>query len=165
MWSEVFLPGVLAAALSAASASSGAAATGAARTNPANEVRDAETAFAGAFAARDAAKFASFLAEDAVFLSPPTVMRGPAEVMSQWSKYLEPKVAPFSWKPEHVEVNAGGTIAFSTGPIFDAKGTQIAVYTSVWVRERDGRWKIQFDGPGCNVASPNPSKAAPEEKN
>jgi ketosteroid isomerase-like protein len=152
MWSELFLPGVLAAALSAAPALSGAAATDAARTDPSNDVRDAETAFAGAFAARDAAKFASFLAKDAVFLSPPTVMKGPAEVMARWSKHLGPKVAPFSWKPEHVAVNAAGTIGFSTGPVFDAKGTQIAVYTSVWVRQEDGRWKILFDGPGCEVA-------------
>jgi ketosteroid isomerase-like protein len=152
MWSELFLSGVLAAAVSVAPTLSGAAAMDAARTNATKEVRDAETAFAGAFAARDAAKFASFLAEDAIFLSPPTVMRGPAEVMARWSKYLEPKAAPFSWRPEHVAVNAAGTIGFSTGPVFDAKGTQIAVYTSVWVRQEDGRWKILFDGPGCEVA-------------
>jgi ketosteroid isomerase-like protein len=161
MWSELFLPGLIAASLSAAPASNAAAdaaKTDATRTDSSTEVRDAETAFAGAFADRDAAKFASFLAEDAVFLSPPAIMRGPAEVMARWSKYLEPKLAPFSWKPEHVTVNAAGTIGFSTGPVFDAKGTQIAVYTSVWVKQKDGRWKIQFDGPGCSVPPPAPGK-------
>lgn len=162
MWNELLLRGVLAVALFAAPALAGSAATDGAktdtaRTEAAKAVRDAETAFAGAFAARDAAKFAAFLAEDAVFLSPPTIMRGPAEVMARWSKYLEPKVAPFSWKPEHVAVTAAGTIGFSTGPVFDAKGTQIAVYTSVWIKQKDGSWKILFDGPGCEVPPPAPA--------
>jgi ketosteroid isomerase-like protein len=92
-------------------------------------------------------------------------MRGAAEVMATWSKFLEPRVPPFSWKPEHVAVNAAGTIGFSTGPVFDPKGTQIAVYTSVWVRQKDGRWKIQFDGPGCALcaAAPPPAPPGPAE--
>ena len=127
------------------------------------EVRAAETAFAGAFAARDAARFASFLADDAVFFSPPDALRGPAAVMARWSKMLEAKEAPFSWRPEHVAVNAAGTIGFSTGPVFDPRGTRIAVYTSVWVRQGDGRWKVQFDGPGCDVALPVPSSVPRSE--
>jgi ketosteroid isomerase-like protein len=156
MWSKALLPGLVVVAISAVPARGAA-------PDAAREVREAETAFAGAFAARDAAKFASFLAADAVFLSPPSVMRGPAEVMARWSKYLEPKVAPFRWSPEHVSVNDAGTIGFSTGPVFGPKGNQIAVFTSVWIRQKDGRWKVQFDGPGCDVAPPVP-EAAQEKK-
>jgi ketosteroid isomerase-like protein len=161
---QFLLSAILAAVLSAGPV---LCETGASSPDAAAEVRAAETAFAGAFAARDTNAFASFLAEDVVFLSPPAVMRGPSGVMAGWSKSLEAKAAPFSWKPEHVVVNAAGTIGFSTGPVFDAKGTKIAVFTSVWVRQKDGRWKVQFDGPGCAVcteAPPPPSRDETERK-
>jgi len=130
--------------------------------DPVGEVRDAETAFARAFADRDAARFSTFLAEDTTFLSPPAVMKGPNQVMAKWLGYLLPKEAPFSWKPEHVAVNGDGTLGFSTGPVFDPKGTQIAVYTSVWIKQKN-RWKILFDGPGCPVAPPATPAAGPAE--
>ena len=145
---------LLASALLAGAVSAAPAPAGASAGDAAAQVRAAETAFAQAFAARDAKAFASFMTDDVVFLSPPAVMRGPAEVTAGWSKYLESKTAPFGWRPEHVAVNAAGTIGFSTGPVFDPKGNQIAVFTSVWVRQKDGKWKIQFDGPGCAVAPP-----------
>jgi ketosteroid isomerase-like protein len=145
------LPLLLAAALAAPPAAAGAAGGDAAA-----QVRAAEAAFAKAFADRDAKAFASFMTADVVFLSPPRTMRGPAEVLAGWGKYLEAKSAPFSWRPEHVAVDAAGATGFSTGPVFDPGGTQIAVYTSVWVRQKDGSWKILFDGPGCAVPPPAP---------
>ena|SRR6266568_3729498 len=57
-------------------------------SDPAAEVRDRETAFAKAFAGRDAAKFASFLADDAKFMSAKRTLSGKAEVMAVWSEYM-----------------------------------------------------------------------------
>ncbi len=59
---------------------------------------------------------------------------------------------PFSWKPETVEVQEGGKLALSTGPVLDAAGKRIATFTSIWRREPSGEWKIIFDrgSPDCD---------------
>src|SRR2546426_1110245 len=70
---------------------------------------------------RDDAAFASFLADETVFLMGGKPQRGKAAVADYWKRfYTEPK-APFSWKPD-----------YSTGR-----------------REDSGVWRIVFDD-GCN---------------
>lgn len=112
----------------------------------AEEVRAAEIAFAKAFADRDAKEFFSYLAEDAQFLGRRSIMRGKQEVIAGWSEFFKPSVAPFRWQPERVVANAAGDLGFSTGPVFDEAGVQIGTFTSTWVRQPDGSWKILFDG-------------------
>ena len=56
--------------------------------------------------------------------------------------------APFSWAPEIVEVQEGGKLALSTGPVIDAEGKRVGTYTSIWRREKSGKWLIIFDR-GC----------------
>lgn len=114
----------------------------------AEEVRQAEIAFAKAFADRDAAKFFSFVAEDATFLSGLRTLRGKKEVTESWSRYFRGPEAPFSWGPDRVSVSADGTLGLSTGPVF-AQGRHVGDYISTW-RKIDGAWKIVFDsnGPG-----------------
>jgi pimeloyl-ACP methyl ester carboxylesterase/ketosteroid isomerase-like protein len=118
---------------------------------PVDEVRDAETAFAKAFADRDAPRFFSFVLDDAQFLGGRT-LNGKKAVMERWSRFFDPKVAPFSWAPERVVVNAAGTIGLSIGPVFDAEGHHLSNYSSVWVRQADRGWKVLFDGPGDSPA-------------
>jgi ketosteroid isomerase-like protein len=112
----------------------------------AEEVRATEIAFAKAFADRDAKKFFSYLAEDAQFLGRRNTMRGKQEVIEGWSEFLKPAVAPFRWTPERVVTNAAGNLGFTTGPVFDEAGAQTSTFTSTWVRQPDGSWKILFDG-------------------
>ena len=112
----------------------------------AEEVRAAEIAFAKAFAERNAKEFFSYLAEDAQFLGRRTIMRGKQEVIAGWSEFFKPPVAPFRWQPERVVANAAGDLGFSTGPVFDEAGVQTGSFTSTWVRQPDGSWKILFDG-------------------
>ena len=52
--------------------------------------------------------------------------------------------------PELVEVQDGGKLALSTGPVFDPSGKRVATFTSIWRRESSGEWKIIFDR-GCPV--------------
>jgi len=111
------------------------------------DVRNTEIAFAKAFADRDAVKFFSFVADDAVFLGART-LNGKAEVVKRWSDFFKSKDAPFSWRPERVVVADDGRIGLSTGPIFDSDGVEIGVYSSIWEKQTDGSWKIKFDGPG-----------------
>ena len=109
-------------------------------------MRATEIAFAKAFADRDAKKFFSYLAEDAQFLGRQKTMRGKQEVFAGWSEFFKPAVAPFRWQPERVVTNATGELGFSSGPVFDEAGVQIGTFTSTWVRQPDGSWKILFDG-------------------
>lgn len=122
--------------------------TAAFAAEPADDVRAAETAFAKAFADRDAAKFFSFVAADATFFTG-RALKGKAEVQKVWSQFFAEKEAPFRWQPEKVATDAAGTVGFSSGPVFGPKGEQFSTYTSMWMKQADGSWKVVFDGPGC----------------
>ena len=115
--------------------------------DPVDEVRRAEVAFAKAFADRDAAKFFSFVADDATFLGGRT-SSGKKAVVDSWSRFFEGPVAPFSWGPERVAVDATGTIGLSTGPVFDPDGKHGGNFTSTWMKQKDGSWKVLFDSGG-----------------
>jgi ketosteroid isomerase-like protein len=140
----------LAAAAAGRAAESGAAA--------AKDVKDAETAFAKAFADRDQAKFFAFVAEDANFLSPNRTLAGKAQVVETWSRFFKDSTAPFSWRPERVVVNGAGDIGLSMGPVLDPGGKHIGNFSSVWQKQKDGAWKVVFDGPGSPVCPPEAEK-------
>jgi ketosteroid isomerase-like protein len=110
------------------------------------EVRATEVAFAKAFADRDAKKFFSYLAEDAQFLGRRNTLHGKQEVIAGWSEFFKAAVAPFRWEPERVVTNAAGDLGFSSGPVFDEAGVQTGTFTSTWLRQPNGSWKILFDG-------------------
>ena len=117
------------------------------------QVRKTEAAFARTMADRDAAAFASFLSDEAVFFGPTVVSRGKSAVAEQWRRYFAGPEAPFSWRPEEVEVLDSGTLAMTAGPVFDPAGKRIGTFHSVWRREADGAWKIVLDK-GCDCGSP-----------
>ncbi|MFL6247370.1 MAG: alpha/beta fold hydrolase [Thermoanaerobaculia bacterium] len=131
-----------------------------AAAGPADEVRDAEIAFAKAFADRDQAKFFSFVLDDATFFGGLRTLHGKPEVVERWSRFFKGAQAPFSWTPERVAVNAAGTVGLSSGPVVDPDGRLIGIYGSVWLKQPDGSWKILFDGPGGSPAC-LPEVAAP----
>ena len=112
------------------------------------QVRQTETAFARTMADRDHAAFVSFLADEAVFFGGPNLQRGKQAVADAWKRLYEGPQAPFSWAPEKVEVLQSGTLALSSGPVKDPSGRQVGTFSSVWRREKDGKWKIVFDK-GC----------------
>ncbi len=122
-----------------------AAQTGA---SPTEQVRQTEIAFAKTMADRDFAGFASFLADDAVFVSATRVLRGAKEVTAGWKAYYDGSQAPFSWEPDQVVVLDSGTLALSSGPVRDPSGKRIGTFNSVWRRDAGGRWKIVLDK-GC----------------
>jgi ketosteroid isomerase-like protein len=94
-----------------------------------------------------------YLADDAQFLGRRNTMRGKQEVIAGWSEFFKPAVAPFRWQPERVITNAAGDLGFSSGPVFDEAGVQIGTFTSTWIRQPDGSWKIVFDrGSACPTA-------------
>ena len=124
------------------------------------EVRQAEIAFAKAFADRDAAKFFAFVADDATFLAGLSTATGKKQVVESWTRYFNGP-APFVWGPDRVSVSADGTLGLSTGPIY-VQGQHAGDYISTW-RKTDGAWKVVFDsnGPG---AAPLAENALPVEE-
>lgn len=112
------------------------------------QVRAAETAFAKTMADRDLAAFSGFLSEETVFFSGPTPLRGKAAVTAWWKRFYEKPAAPFSWRPDKVEALDSGTLALSTGPVFDPGGKCIGRFTSIWRQEAPGVWRIVFDKGG-----------------
>ena len=111
------------------------------------EVWRTEEAFAKTMADRDFAAFQTFLSKEAVFWSG-GIQRGPAAVAAVWKRFYEGEKAPFSWRPDSVEVLESGALAFSSGPVFDPEGKRVSTFNSVWRREADGKWRVVFDK-GC----------------
>jgi ketosteroid isomerase-like protein len=109
------------------------------------QVIDTETAFAKTMADRNLDAFAKFVSEEAVFFSAPTPLRGKRQVIDWWKRYYQKPDAPFSWKPEQVEILNSGTLALSTGPVYDPAGKLVATFTSIWRQEAPGVWRIVFD--------------------
>ena len=115
----------------------------------ARQVFVAESSFAATMARRDLKAFGEFVAPDAVFFGR-TVMRGNAEVVEGWRALFEAADAPFSWRPETVEVLPSGDLALTSGPVFGKDGKQTGTFTSIWRREPDGKWRVLFDK-GCSI--------------
>ena len=108
----------------------------------------AESSFAASMAQRDLDAFSALLSTEAIFFGDTTVMRGKRAVIEGWRRFFEKPAAPFSWKPDVIEVLASGNLAISSGPVFDPGGKKIGGYSSIWRREPDGTWRIIFDK-GC----------------
>lgn len=109
------------------------------------QVADTERAFAATMKARDHAAFSSFLSDEAVFFSGPAPLHGKQAVASFWQRFFDKPVAPFSWEPEEVEVLASGTLAISSGPVYDSGGKLISRFSSIWRQDAPGQWHIVFD--------------------
>jgi ketosteroid isomerase-like protein len=124
------------------------------RAELARQVTETERAFAKTMAERDSTAFASFVSDEAVFFSGPAPLRGKRGVTGYWRRFFEKPEAPFSWDPERVEVLDSGTLALSTGPVYDPRGRKTATFTSVWRREAPGVWRIVFDT-GNEVCDPS----------
>ena len=114
----------------------------------ANQVREAERAFAKTMADRNHAAFVSFLSDEAVFFGPQGAQRGKAVVAAAWKPFFDRPDAPFSWDPDTVEVLESGTLGISSGPVKDPQGKRVGTFNSIWRKDAGGTWKIVFDK-GC----------------
>jgi ketosteroid isomerase-like protein len=133
---------VVAAALLGSCASRQSFVTGEAATR---QVEATERAFAKTMADRDFAGFKSFLAEEAIFFAGEQPLRGRLAVAEAWQRYYSAPQAPFSWAPDTVQVLESGTLALSSGPVFDPAGKQVGRFASIWRQEKPGVWRIVFD--------------------
>jgi ketosteroid isomerase-like protein len=140
-------PAILAvlAALACAACASTAPPPAGSNESLAREVEATERAFAKSMADRDRARFEGFLADEAIFYSGETALRGKRAVAEAWARFFDGPAAPFSWEPDHVAVLDSGTLALSTGPVRNPRGAVVARFNSIWRRESPGAWRIVFD--------------------
>ena len=124
------------------------------------QVRQTECAFAASMARRDLAAFERHLSPQTVFSGGKGVLRGPAAVVAAWRGFFEGAEAPFSWVPDEVEVLEDGSLARSSGPVFNPKGELISRFDSVWRLESPGVWRIVFDKGGPLKKTETPADAA-----
>lgn len=116
---------------------------------PAEEVRAAELAFSKKFEQRDFDGFFAMVADDAVFNDRFRSMIGRKAVMEGWGPLLKSPKPSMTWGPDRTVVNGDGTLGLSYGPIYDYEtGRHAGYYSSVWQKQKDGSWKVLFDGPG-----------------
>ena len=111
----------------------------------AKQVEETERAFARTMADRDHDAFASFLSDEAVFFAGEKPLRGKQQVADAWESFFQEAEAPFSWEPQTVVVLDSGTLALSSGPVYDPAGKQVATFNSIWRLEPSGKWEIVFD--------------------
>jgi len=122
-----------------------AAPTPPAPASAAEQVRQAELAFARSMRERNLANFTELVSQEAVFFGGSRVHRGREAVVAAWKGFFVEPAAPFSWEPKTVEVLASGTLAHSSGPVFDPQGKHFANFNSIWRMEAPGVWRIVFD--------------------
>lgn len=115
-------------------------------------VEETERAFADTMAQRDFEKFKTFIAEDAVFFSGAKPLHGRQQIADAWEGFFKDSLAPFSWEPEQVDVLDSGTLAWSSGPVYDAGGTRVATFNSVWRLDAQNQWRVIFDK-GCEICN------------
>jgi ketosteroid isomerase-like protein len=123
------------------------------------QVTDTEIAFANTMADRDYAAFVGFIAEEAVFLNGGKPLRGRPAIAEHWKRFYAETTAPFSWKPDLVEVLPSGTLAQSVGPVMNPSGVVVARFNSVWRLEGSGVWRVIFDS-GCEVCNGDRKQAS-----
>lgn len=116
------------------------------------QVRLAEAAFARTMVDRDFAAFAEFLSPAAVFFAGERPLQGDEAVKAAWKPFFAGEQPPFTWAPEQVVALAGGTLVYSSGPVWDPSGRLIARFNSVWQRDADGRWRVILDK-GCKACA------------
>lgn len=118
------------------------------------QVEDTERAFARTMADRDHDAFMTFLAEETVFFSGTSPLRGKQRVAETWKPFFDGADAPFSWEPDQVVVLDSGTLALSTGPVFSPAGKRVATFNSIWRLEPSGQWRIVFDKGSTDCEAP-----------
>jgi ketosteroid isomerase-like protein len=104
---------------------------------------------------RDFAAFQTYIADEAIFMSGTTPLRGREAVAASWKRFFVTPAAPFAWKPDRVQVLDSGTLAKSSGPVASPDGKVSQRFNSIWRLDADGRWRVVFDegSPVCECTT------------
>ena len=117
------------------------------------EVWNRERSFAASVARHDAVAFAEHVHAHAAFdASSPEPTRGRDAIVAGWKGIIDGKSIKLGWSPANVTLGGNGNLAVSSGPdwIEDLRPNpkqhyQIGEFSSVWIRDTDGQWRVLFD--------------------
>lgn len=110
-----------------------------------SEVEAREIAFAKTMADRDLKAFQSFISHEAVFFKGNEPLRGSVAIVQAWAPFFDGETAPFSWRPDVIEVLDSGRLAISSGPVLDPSGEEVGRFNSIWRMDEDDTWRVVFD--------------------
>jgi ketosteroid isomerase-like protein len=116
-----------------------------------------ESSFAASVERRDEKAFAEHIHPGAVFLGAGAPARGRDAVVASWSRIVRGDGVRLRWRAGDVVIGGDPSIAYSTGPSYFESLAPVDPakprprYTlnnffSVWVKDRDGRWRVMYDG-------------------
>jgi hypothetical protein len=122
------------------------------------EMLQSEYAFAVKAKASVREAFLEYLAEDSWVLQP-----GPTPARAFYAK-PQPSNDELEWYPSFADVAPSGDLGFSSGPwMHSTAGTHdYGHFLTIWKRDADCRWRVQFDG-GVDhppMANPEPKLSA-----
>ena len=123
------------------------------------EVWNRERSFAASVARHDAAAFAGHVHAKAAFnAGSPEPTHGRDAVVADWKDILDGKQIKLGWSPGIVTIGGDGDLAISRGPSWiedlrpnpkqpdSAKRFRIGEFISTWIKDKDGQWRVLFDG-------------------
>ncbi|HEY2344433.1 MAG TPA: DUF4440 domain-containing protein [Xanthomonadaceae bacterium] len=121
------------------------------------EVWNRERSFAASVANHDATAFADHVHLLAAFdAGSPEPIHGRAAVVDGWKDIIAGKAIKLGWSPGIVTIGGDGSLAISRGPAWienlqpDAKQRyRIGGFISTWIKDKDGQWRVLFDGGGA----------------
>jgi uncharacterized protein (TIGR02246 family) len=129
-------------------------------------IREADSAWSAASAAKDIDRWLSYLAPDASIFPPnsPTIAGSEAIRNSVVQGFASP--GNMNSKTDKVEVSRGGDLGYASGTyeftFNDAKGKPITdrgKYLTLWKKQSDGKWKAVVDMYNSDLpVTPPPSK-------
>jgi len=133
----------------------GAAMTADTRAADEEAIRAADLAWSKAAGDKDAAKFASFYAENAVLLAPGmAAVKGRDAIQQAMAGMMQDPNFALSFAPTKIVVAKAGDQAYEIGDFqmttSDKKkkaSTLKATYVVVWGKQMDGSWKALVDAP------------------
>jgi uncharacterized protein (TIGR02246 family) len=133
----------------------GAAMTADTRAADEEAIRAADLAWSKAAGDKDAAKMATFYAENAVVMAPGmAAVKGRDAIQQAMAGMMQDPNFALSFAPTKIVVAKGGDMAYEIGDFqmttSDKKkkpSTMKATYVVVWGKQLDGAWKALVDAP------------------
>jgi ketosteroid isomerase-like protein len=128
----------------------------------AETLKQLEGEFMRAAAEKGSAGYMSYYADDAVEVSNNSPLIAGKENIAKGMGFLDDKNNRLSWTPVGADISASGDLGYTYGSYeFHAVGkdgkavVEYGKYTSIWKKQKDGRWKVALD---MGNASPEPKQ-------